>query len=86
MWLPPNGLAFLFWVMYISLEGKIMPTSSIKKNFNVVGTRRLESFVKAVDRSLKFPVSVGRVKADVLSGIDDLRKLALLREKHGFTY
>ena len=28
-----------------------MPTSSIKKNFNVVGTRQLESFVKAVDRS-----------------------------------
>ena len=59
-----------------------MATSSIKKNFNVVGTRQLESFVKAVDRSLKAPVSVSRVKADVLSGIEGLRKLALLREKH----
>ena len=47
-----------------------MPTSSIKKNFNVIGIKQLETFVKA----------------DVLSGIDDLRKLALLREKHGFTY
>ena len=63
-----------------------MPTSSIKKNFNIVGTRQLKSFIKAVDRSLKAPVSVCRVKADVLSGIDGLRKLALLREKHGFTY
>ena len=62
-----------------------MATSSIKKNFKVVGTRQLESFIKAVDRSLKAPVSVSRVQADVLSGINDLRKLALLREKHGFT-
>ena len=61
-----------------------MPTSSIKKNFNVVGTRQLESFVKAVDRSLKAPVSVSRVKADVLSGVYSLRKLALLRKKRGF--
>ena len=61
-----------------------MATSSIKKNFNVVGTRQLESFVKAVDRSLKAPVSVSRVKADVLSGVYSLRKLALLRKKHGF--
>ena len=50
----------------------------------VVGTRQLESFVKAVDRSLKAPVSVSRVKADVLSGVYSLRKLALLRKKHGF--
>lgn len=42
------------------------------------------SFVKAVDRSLKAPVSVSRVKADVLSGVYSLRKLALLRKKHGF--
>lgn len=62
-----------------------MPTSSIKKNFKVIGTRQLESFIKAVDRSLKTPVSISRVKADVLSGVDDLRKLALLRENHGFT-
>ena len=63
-----------------------MPTSSIKKNFNVVGTRQLESFVKAVDRSLKAPVSDRCAKGDVLSGIGDLRKLALLRREHGFTY
>ena len=63
-----------------------MAISSIKKSFKVVGSRQLESFVKAVDRSMKASVSVSRVKADVLSGIDGLRKLALLREKHGFTY
>lgn len=61
-----------------------MATSSIKKNFNVVGTRQLESFVKAVDRSLKSPVPVNRVKADVLSGVYSLKKLTLLRKKHGF--
>ena len=63
-----------------------MAISSIKKSFKVVGSRQLEFFVKAVDRSMKAPVFVSRVKADVLSGINDLRKLALLREKHGFTY
>ena len=63
-----------------------MAISSIKKSFKVVGSRQLESFVKAVDRSLKAPASVCRVKADVLSGIEGLRKLALLREKHGFSY
>ena len=63
-----------------------MPTSSIKKNFKVVGTRQLESFVKAVDRSLKSPVPVCHVKAEVLSGVNGLRKLALLRKKHGFTH
>ncbi len=52
-----------------------MATSSIKKNFNVVGTKQLESFVRAVDRSLKAPVSVSRVKADVLSGVYSLRNL-----------
>ena len=61
-----------------------MATSSIKKNFNVIGTRQLESFVKAVDRSLKAPVSVSHVKAEVLSGVCSLKKLALLRKKHGF--
>ena len=61
-----------------------MATSSIKKNFNVVGTKQLESFVKAVDRSLKAPVSVSRVKADDLSGVYSLKKLTLLRKKHGF--
>jgi hypothetical protein len=61
-----------------------MPTSSIKKNFNVIGTRQLEFFVKAVDRSLKAPVSVSRVKAEVLSGVCSLKKLALLRKKHSF--
>ena len=45
-----------------------MATSSIKKNFNVVGTKQLESFVKA----------------DVLSGVYSLKKLTLLRKKHGF--
>ena len=63
-----------------------MAISSIQKSFKVVGSRQLESFVKAVDRSLKAPASVCRVKADVLSGIEGLRKLALLREKHGFSY
>ena len=63
-----------------------MPTSSIKKSFKVVGTKQLESFVKAVDRSLKSPVSVCRVKAEVLSGVNGLKKLALLRKKHGFTH
>lgn len=63
-----------------------MPTSSIKKSFKVVGTKQLESFVNAVDRSLKAPVSVCRVKAEVLSGVNGLRKLALLRKKHGFTH
>ena len=50
----------------------------------MVGTKQLESFVKAVDRSLKAPVSVSRVKADVLSGVYSLKKLTLLRKKHGF--
>jgi hypothetical protein len=59
-----------------------MAISSIKKSFKVVGSRQLESFVKAVDRSLKAPASDSRVKGDVLSGIEGLRKLALLREKH----
>jgi len=63
-----------------------MPKSSIKKSFKVVGTKQLESFVKAVDRSLKAPVPVCRVKAEVLSGVNGLRKLALLRKKHGFTH
>ena len=61
-----------------------MAISSIKKSFKVVGSRQLESFVKAVDRSLKAPASVCRVKADVLSGVYSLRKLALLRKKYGF--
>ena len=61
-----------------------MPTSSIKKNFNVVGSRQLESFVKAVECSLKAPASDSRVKGDVLSGVYSLKKLALLRKKHGF--
>jgi hypothetical protein len=63
-----------------------MPTSSIKKSFKVVGTRQLESFVKAVDRSLKAPVYDRCAQGNVLSGIDDLTKLALLRKEHGFTY
>lgn len=63
-----------------------MAISSIKKSFKVVGSRQLESFVKAVECSLKAPASDSCAKGDVLSGIDGLRKLALLREKHGFTY
>jgi hypothetical protein len=61
-----------------------MAISSIKKSFKVVGARQLESFVKAVECSLKAPASDSRVKGDVLSGVYSLRKLALLRKKHGF--
>lgn len=61
-----------------------MATSSIKNSFTVVGTKQIESFVRAVECSLKNPVSRSRVKAEVLSGASGLKKLSLLRKKHGF--
>ena len=63
-----------------------MATSSIKNSFTVAGTKQVKSFVSAVERSLKNPASRSRVKAEVLSGVNGLKKLALLRKKHGFTH
>ena len=60
-----------------------MATSSIKNSFTVAGTKQIESFVRAVERSLKNPVPRNHVNAEVLSGASGLRKLSLLRKKHG---
>lgn len=61
-----------------------MATSSIKNSFTVAGTKQVESFVSAVERSLRSPASRSRVKAKVLSGVSGLKKLSLLRKKYGF--
>lgn len=50
----------------------------------VAGTKQLESFIKAVDHSLKAPALKSQVKSDFLSGVSGLRKLSRLRKKNGF--
>ena len=80
-----NWLDVPFLIMYIRLEEiRRMATSSIKKNFTVAGTKQLESFIKAVDHSLKAPALKSQVKSDFLSGVSGLRKLSRLRKKNGF--
>jgi len=61
-----------------------MATSSIKNSFTIEGTKQIKSFIRAVELSSKKPVSRNHVKADVLSGTSGLKKLTLLRKKHGF--
>ena len=50
----------------------------------MAGTKQLESFIKAVDHSLKAPALKSQIKSDFLSGVSGLRKLSRLRKKNGF--
>ena len=55
----------------------------LKQCITIAGRKQVESFVNAVERSLKNPVSKSVVKAETLSGPAGLEKLSLLRKQHG---